>query len=139
MNPYEPPRAVAVENARPVSKTPLLLAALGAWGAAAYWALLTALLAFGAAMGSVGATNLILPVILIALYATRGVQMLKGEARAIRSLLWLHGVGGVVAVMQVATSQGFFVALQAVKVVVHVFGIVTVLMARRHVQNNWLE
>ena len=45
----------------------------------------------------------------------------------------------VVAVMQVATSQGFFVALQAVKVVVHVFGIVTVLMARRHVQNNWLE
>lgn len=140
-NPYEPPRAAVVEETRERagSRTTLLLAALGAWAASLYWAALTALIAFGAAMGSVSPTQVILPVVLIGLYAVRGFQIMKGQQRAIRSLMWLHGVGGVFACFQVVTSSGFFVALQAVKVLIHLFGIVTVLMARKHVQNTWLE
>lgn len=138
-NPFEPPAASPDPRHPVATRTPLLLAALGAWGAAAYWALLTALIALGAAMGAVSPTALILPIVLIGLYVLNGVRMFKGEARAVRSLLWLHGVGCLVAIIQVATSSGLFVALQAIKVVIHIFGVATVVMARRHVQNTWLQ
>lgn len=126
VNPYAPGNA----NAR-VNRTPLVLAAIGAWAAAGYWALLTALLVFGAAMGSVSGLHVILPVVLIGFYAYRGVQMFKGDRRAARALLWLHGLGGIIAVLNVMSASGLLVVLQGVKVVIHIFGVVTVLMARR--------
>ena len=41
---------------------------------------------------------------------------------AARRVLWLHAVGGVVAIMLVVTGSGFAAGLHALKVLVHAFG-----------------
>jgi hypothetical protein len=137
-NPYQPPqpgRDVPVAVAAPVERGPFVLAAVGAWLASAYWAALTLLLGVGIAVGSVSGVQVILPCVLIALYAWRGVQLFRGDPAAARRLMWLHGFGGVAALMQIASGGGgFIVVLQGLKIAIHVFGGVTSYMALRAAQ-----
>ena len=131
-NPYEPPQASgSAATVAAARRGPFVLAAVGAFLAGGYWALITLLLVAGVAAGSVSGAQIILPVILIGLYIQRGTQLLRGDARAASRILWLHGVGGVVAIMQMQSSSGLFVTLQGLKVVIHVFGGVTALLALR--------
>jgi hypothetical protein len=137
-NPYQapqPPQAPGPPGYPPgaaaVNRTPFVLAAVGAGLASVYWAALTLLIGLGVALGSGSVTQVIVPGILIVLYAMRGWQIFKGDPNAARRILWLHGVGGVVAIMQMMQGSGLLVALQGVKVVIHVFGGVTAYLAQR--------
>jgi hypothetical protein len=139
-NPYEPPRPGAVSNfASPqpipvVNRTPFVLAALGAWAASGYWALMLLLGAVGVASGAGSSTGLILPLVLIVLYASRGLQLYKGDPAAIRRIMWLHGFGAVAAIIQVLQLSGIVAVLQGLKVVINVFGICAALWAHRTLQ-----
>lgn len=144
-NPYQPPapyQAPAYPGAvagATLSKTPFILAAVGAWLAAGYWGLMTALLALGAFLGTTSGAQVILPCVLIALYAFRGFQLLKGDPAAARRILWLHGVGALVAMLQaggsVMTGAIVLAGLQALKVVINVFGGITAYLAMRAYQD----
>ena len=79
--------------------------------------------------GAGSATTLFLPCILIGLYAVRGYQLYRGDRRAASRILWLHGVGAVVAIFQ--AMSGILVVMQVIKVAIHVFGGVTALLALR--------
>jgi hypothetical protein len=138
MNPYTPPGYPQATVASP-TRTPFLLAAVGAWLAAAYWAALTLLIGVGAVMGSLSGVQIILPVVLVVLYVLRGTQLFKGDPNAARRILWLHGVGGVVAIVQVISGGGLFAILQGIKVAIHVFGGVTAYLAQRSLTRvpNW--
>jgi hypothetical protein len=137
-NPYQPPQSYRAPAPYPpggappnVPRTPFVLAAVGAFLASGYWAALTLLLGLGAAVGNISLMQTILPVVLVVLYAMRGYQIFKGDPNAAKRILWLHGVGGVVAIMQIAQGHGVFVALQSIKGLIHVFGGVTAYMAQR--------
>ena len=133
-NPYNPP----AYNQTPAMSGPVrsafVMAAIGAWAAALYWAAIFALIGLGAVVGTGSMVNMILPLILIVLYALRGFQALKGDARALIRLLWLHGIGGLVAASQVASSSGIASTLQGIKVVIHIVGGVATLFAFRSVR-----
>ena len=135
-NAYEPPgspAAAGYAHGAP-NRTLLVLAAVGAWLASAYWAALTLLLGFGVASGTVSGTRIFLPGVLIALYAWRGVQLFKGDAAAARRILWLHGAGGAIALFQMISGGGpLLMALQGIKVAIHVFGLVTAYLAMQSV------
>jgi hypothetical protein len=88
------------------------------------------------AAGSVSATTGIVPLILIVLYAMRGVQLLKGDPNAARRILWLHGIGAVVALMQMTSSSGLVFVLQGVKVAINLFGAATAYWAWRTSQRR---
>jgi hypothetical protein len=107
------------------------LAGSGACLASVYWAALTLLLGFGVAKGSVSGTRIVFPLILIVLYALRGVQIFKGDVAAARRVLWLHAVGGVFAVVQMASGNIFLMVLQGIKVATHIFGGATAYLAYR--------
>jgi hypothetical protein len=96
-----------------------------------YWGLLTLLIGVGVASGGVSATRVVLPIVLIALYAYRGLQIFKGDQRAARSILWLHGIGGVMAVVQMASGSPVLIVLQGGKLLVHIFGGVAALLLTR--------
>ena len=137
-NPYEAPRAedaYAPGEALAVDRTPFILAAIGAGLASGYWALLTLLIGVGVSAGAGSPAQIILPIILIGLYAFRALKVWRGDAMAARSLLWLHGVGGVVAVTQAMSFSGIMAVLQGMKLVIHVFGGVTALLAVRAARN----
>ena len=72
-NPYQPPAGADAMVAAERGK--FVLAAIGAFLAAGYWALVTALTGLGAMMGTGSPANLVLPVVLIGLYAVRGYQI----------------------------------------------------------------
>jgi hypothetical protein len=135
-NPYEAPSAASSSTAPPsVNRTPLLLAAISAGLASIYWAVMTLLLALSATFGSTSYAYVVMPCVLIVLYALRASQILKGDVLAARRLLWLHIVGGGFAVLQMTTDVGFMVTLHAIKVGIHVFGAVTVVFAQRAITN----
>jgi hypothetical protein len=137
-NPYQPPDAAGIgEQAAQPSRTIVTLAAVGAWIASAYWALLTLLIAFAAASGATSFGQVIIPIILIGLYAVRGFQLFKGDPTAARNLLWLHGVGGVMAAIQIAGGGGIVMVLQGIKLVIHVFGGFTALRAQRALMQSY--
>lgn len=115
----------------PVNRTPFVLAAVGAFLASAYWAGLTLLITFGVATGAVSGFQIILPCVLIALYALRGYQLWKGDPAAATRVLWLHGIGGVMAVLQIASGGTILMVLQGIKLLIHIFGGVTAFMAQR--------
>ncbi len=115
----------------PEARRPFVLAAIGSGLAALYWMGLTAIIALAVATGPLKATDLILPFILIALYAWRGSQILKGDPDAARRVLWLHGIGAVTAVIQIATGGMLMFVLQGVKLVIHIFGGVTAYQASK--------
>lgn len=108
----------------------LMLAGLGALLASVYWAGMTLLILVGTLAGSTSIVQLILPVILIGLYAVRAVQMLRGDLGAARSILFLHAFGGLMAVMSMA-GGGIIVVLQGIKLLIHIFGGVTAFLATR--------
>ncbi len=118
--PYAPP-ATAVAVGAP-SRTLFILAGVGALLASGYWALMTLLLVVGMAAGTVSGTTLVFPVILIVLYALRGLQIIKGDVAATRRILWLHGVGAIAAVVQMASGNVILIAMNAIKICVHLFG-----------------
>lgn len=99
------------------------LAAIGGFAAAAYWALLTALIG----ISGLSAIQMLLPFVLIALYAYRGYQLMKGNVSAANNLMWLHGIGAVMTVFQLTTGNAAQVLL-GVKIVIHAFGLVTALV-----------
>lgn len=132
LNPYEPPGPHDDRpGIEPPQRTIFILAAIGAWIAGAYWAALTLLLGLGVAAGSVSATQIILPCVLIGLYAVRGFQIFKGDPAAARRVLWLHGIGGIVALVQMFSGGALLIVLQAFKVAIHGFGAVTAYLAGR--------
>lgn len=118
-------------SVRPVNRTPFILAGIGSLLTSAYWGLLTLLIGFAAATGNTSAFQLFFPVILIGLYAVRGVQVMKGDPAAAKRLIWLHGVGAVVGLTQLTSRESIVVVLYGVKIALHVFGCVTAYLASR--------
>ena len=132
-NPYQPPGAYggSAAAAATMNRGPFVLAAIGAWFAGAYWAAITLLLTAGVAAGSLSSTQLVLPCILIFLYAFRGYQIFNGDPAAARRVLWLHGVGSIAAILQMRSGVGIMVVLQGIKVLIHIFGGITAYLAQR--------
>ena len=108
-----------------------LLGAVGALMAIPVAAAITLLLTFGVATGTVSGAQIILPCILIALYAMRGWQLFQGDPAAARRILWLHGVGGVAAIVQMMAGGPIIVVLNGIKVLIHIFGGITAILAQR--------
>jgi hypothetical protein len=128
VNPYQAP----AQGPSPApSRTLFVLAAAGAFLASAYWAALTLLIGAAAAAGGVSMTQVVLPIVLIALYAVRGFQILKGDVGAARRILWLHGIGALAALVQMANGGALLIALQAIKILIHIFGGTTAFMAQK--------
>jgi hypothetical protein len=123
-NPYQPPGAYAPSvPAAAGNRGAFVLAAIGAWFAGAYWAAITLLLVMGMAVGSsVSGMQLVLPCVLIGLYAVRGYQIWSGDPAAARRIIWLHGVGCIAALLQMTQGHGLLAFLQGFKVVVNLFG-----------------
>lgn len=69
--------------------------------------------------------QIILPSLLIALYVMRGVQVFKGDPAAATGLLWLHGIGAVMTLVQLSSGAGPVFVLNVIKILIHVFGGVT--------------
>lgn len=116
-NPYEPPGFSDPQG--PPSKTPFVLAALGAFAASLYWAGLTLLIGLGESSG----VQMIMPFVLVGLYAYRGFQVYSGDTGAAQRLLWLHGIGAAMTVFQMMKGgEGVWILLQGVKVAIHLFG-----------------
>jgi hypothetical protein len=136
-NPYQPPAAYQAPPvpgaavAPVVNRTPFILAAVGAWLASAYWGLMTGIIGLGMAFGSTSGTQLLWPLVLIVLYALRGVQIFKGNPAAARGIILLHAVGAIAALLQAASGGMFIAMLQGFKVVINVFGAITAYLAYR--------
>jgi hypothetical protein len=96
-----------------------------------YWAALTLLLGAGIASGSVSGVQVFFPCVLVVFYAVRGYQIFKGDPAAARRIVWLHAVGGVAAILQMSSRHGLVVALNGVKIAIHVFGAITAYLAQR--------
>ncbi len=134
-NPYEPPSFYTSQKdgysppARP-ARTLFVLAGIGALGASLYWAALTLLLGMN---DDVSPIRMILPIVLIGLYAMRGFQSFKGNPTALDSLLWLHGIGALMAVMNLGSEVA---VLYGIKLAIHVFGAITAFLAQRACQEN---
>jgi hypothetical protein len=143
-NPYQPPNpyAGAPAGASPgagvavVNRTPLVLAAIGAWLASLYWAATALLRALDAAMGGVSGVSAVLPVLLVVFYAMRGLQVFRGDPAAARRLLWLHVVGAVAALVQTLSASGLWAGLSGVKVLINLFGAVTAFLAQRAIAQS---
>ncbi len=130
-DPAGPPDHSHAEMGQLPNRTPFVLAAIGAGLASLYWAGLTLLIALGVAMGSVSALQILLPCVLIVLYAVRGFQIFKGDPVAAKRILWLHGIGGVMAMIQMGSGNTLLIALQSIKIAIHIFGAITAYLAMR--------
>ena len=130
-NPYEPPAPLSQVDPT-FNRRPFVLAAIGAWLAAVYWLGMTLLIGLGVAMSGAGGAQLILPLVLIGLYAHRGYRLYQADPAMIRSILVLHLLGMVATIFQITTTKdAFVVTLSIVKIAIHVFGLITALLARR--------
>lgn len=116
---------------QPLSRTPVLLAAVGGWLASAYWAALTVLIFTGVAHGSTSAVQVFLPSVLIALYAWRGFKVFKGDPSAASSLIWLHAFGALMAVLNFSSVGPTMRVLYVIKIAIHAFGAATAFLAHR--------
>jgi hypothetical protein len=141
-NPYDPPQHYKQPAAGPGvagaagNRNLFVLAAIGAGLASLYWAALTLLIGVGVAIGTGSPVQIVLPFVLIALYAVRGYQLFRGDPAAARRILWLHGIGGLAAFVQMVSAGGFWGALQGVKILIHIFGGVTALLALRSIASG---
>ncbi len=129
MNPYEAPRADVGVGTSPRSsrRTLFVLAAIGAFLASAYWTALTILIVLSTEVSA----QLAIQVVLIGLYAVRGVQLWKGDPAAAQRILVLHVIGGVMAVIQAVMGNPIVIVLQVIKLAIHLFGGITAHLARR--------
>ena len=124
-NPYAAPAEVRAE------RPSFLLAALGAWLAAGYWGVTSLLYGASVSNGKSSPVQVIMPLVLVGLYAWRGFQILKGDANAIRRIIWLHLFGGVMAILQIFLIQLPLVQIiYGVKILIHIFGAITGKLAR---------
>jgi hypothetical protein len=123
-NPYQ---SSAIPGGGPM----LILAAVGAALASLYWGGMTLLLLLGAITGSTSALQLVLPALLIGLYALRAVQMLRGDVSAANRIVLLHVFGGFMAALSMISGGGLLIVLQSIKLAIHVFGGVTAFLASR--------
>jgi hypothetical protein len=138
-NPYQPPSAYGgpPPGASPgvgavvVNRTPFVLAGIGAGLASVYWAASALLRAIDSAAGGVSGMSVVLPILLVVLYAMRGVQVFRGDPSAAQRLLWLHVVGAVAALLQTLAASGFYAGMAGVKVIINIFGAVTAFLATR--------
>jgi len=128
-NPYQSPSELADTSAP--NRTPFVLAAVGAGLASAYWAALTLLFAFGAATGTTSPLQVVLPCVLIVLYAMRGLQIFKGSVAAAQRIILLHLIGAIAAGAQMSHVPGIFFALNAIKIAINLFGAATAYLAVR--------
>lgn len=129
-NPYQSPLSSDGSPAAG-SRTPYILAGIGALMASLYWGGLTLLIAIGVSGGSVSGFQMVLPILLIGFYAVRAFQLFQGQKSAAKSVLWLHGVGGAFAILQIVSGNPIAVVLQVIKLVIHVFGAITAYLAYR--------
>jgi hypothetical protein len=90
-------------------------------------------MALAVAGGKVSAAQLFLPVLLIGFYAFRGYQLFRGDPAAAKRLLWLHGAGAAVAILQIATGGVVLIVLQSMKLVIHLFGGIGAYLAHREI------
>lgn len=144
-NPYEAPRPTppgemqGATQGRP-SRTPFILAGIGAVVASAYWAAVT--VALWTASASRFGFHVVIPCVLMGLCAVRGFQVLKGDFAAAKKLLWIHCLAGalVLTLFEVVSGGTLFIVLQGVrfdlngKVVggaIHVFGALTAYVVAR--------
>jgi hypothetical protein len=97
-----------------------------------YWAGLAFLVGVASSVGDASPAELIVPIILIGLYAFRGFQVFQGDPAAARSLLWLHGIGGLIGVMRMFGGDPVTLVLYGIKVVLHVAGAGTAYWALQH-------
>jgi hypothetical protein len=137
-NPYEPPVSAPgdpLASQLAPNRGPFVLAAIGAGLASVYWAALTLLLMFGAYNGATSPVQLVMPAVLIFLYAQRGYQLYQGDPRAASRILWLHAVGGIIALISIATGTGLLQVLHGIKVAIHVFGGIAAYLALRSVRS----
>lgn len=130
-NPYQPPQGPPTLSQGSSARGAFTLAGVAALLASLYWAALTLLIGYGAAAGSTSPTQIIMPIVLIVLYAYRGIQLFQGDVAAARRILWLHGLGALVAVFQLMKASGLLVGLVGAKVAINIFGVVTALLAVR--------
>ena len=114
-----------------MNRTPFILAAVGAGLTSLYWTALALLIGVAASTGSSNPLQVILPFVLIGLYAYRGYQVFQGEPAAANALLWLHGIGGVVSVMRMAGGDSIVILLYGIKIALHVFGAATAFWAMK--------
>ncbi len=132
-NPYQspfsgddPPAATAA-----ASGTPFILAGIGALAASLYWGALTLFIFVAVSAKAVSGFQLVLPLLLIVFYAVRAFQLFQRQRTAAKGVLWLHGVGGAFAVLQILSGNPVAVFLQAIKLVIHVYGAITAYLAYR--------
>lgn len=132
-NPYEPPGGgYTPAQTTTFNRRPFVLAAIGAWLAALYWLGMTLLLGAAVASGGLGPAQLILPFVLIGLYAHRGWRLYNADPRMIRSILMLHGLGIFASIMQITAAKNEVVTIMnGVKIAIHVFGMITAFLAKR--------
>jgi len=137
-NPYQPPRSPDPPSEQAESKRKLFrLAGIGAGLAGGYWALIGAGMALGSASGSISAGSLFAPVLAIAFYGSRAYRIFKGDAgSAVRDLVWLHAIGLIAAAIRMFSGSTLLIALQGVKIAIHIFGGVTAYLAKRSEQQS---
>jgi hypothetical protein len=109
----------------------LTWAAVASGAASIYWALLTLLTARVVASKELSATQLVFPVILVGLYAFRAIQTYRGNAQAVVSLLYLNGLGAIISLYNMRGATQVVIVLQGVKVLIHIFGLITAWRARQ--------
>jgi hypothetical protein len=103
----------------------VVMTTVGAVLAALYWGTLGVLNATGKLYGvKPDGFQMFLPFVLVVLYAMRGYKVFEGDHRSARNLMWLHGVGGVLAIVQIAMGMlpTFVIGLYAAKVAIHIIG-----------------
>lgn len=137
-NPYQPPRSSDQPSTQAESNRKLfLLAGIGAALAGGYWALVGAVVALGSASGAFSAGSLFPPLLAIAFYGSRAYRIFKGDAAsAVRDLVWLHAIGLIAVAIRMFSGSTLLMALQGVKIAIHIFGGVAAYLAKRSEQQS---
>ena len=127
-DPYKPP--VPADIGEPTfSRRPFVLAAVASGLTSAYWSVLTLLILIGAGSADLSPVQVVLPLILIFLYAQRAMRVFNGDRSAANRLIGLHLIGGLMTVMRLAA--GGFIVLYVIKLVIHIFGALTAYWASK--------
>jgi hypothetical protein len=127
-NPYQPPGAPDQRQPGQPNRAPFVLAAVGAALASLYWAAMVVLVL---SMGASADAQTFIPVVLVGFYAYRGYQIFGGDKQAAQRILWLHGIGALMAFMQIMSGASGLAVFQGVKIAINIFGAITAYLATR--------
>jgi hypothetical protein len=125
-NPYQPPGAPDQREPGQPNRTPFVLAAVGAGLASVYWAAMVVLVL---SMGAAADPQTFVPIVLVGFYGYRGYQIFGGDKQAAQRILWLHGIGVLMAFMQMMSGESGLAVFQGVKIAINVFGAITAYLA----------